>query len=176
MSKNNRNQNHQYRVFIQKNGGYLEISYEEFCRTKDTIFKGTRFISSCGILMEVSNEFYAEYYRDLRHEKYLRERSVEKEVYYHSLDTDEFSGEEILVDPDENVAEQVTDKLMREYIRNLVYSSLPSEESELIEALFFRGLTEREYADEKNVSQVAIHKRKIRILAKLKKIFENLSI
>ena len=65
-----------------------------------------------------------------------------------------------------------TDKLMTEYIRNLT-SLLPSEENELIEALFFEGKTERGYAKEKGIYHNAVHKKKIRILEKLKKILEN---
>lgn len=43
---------------------------------------------------------------------------------------------------------------------------------ELIQALFFDGLTEREYAELMGVFRNAVHKRKIRILEKLKKIME----
>ena len=43
----------------------------------------------------------------------------------------------------------------------------------IIEALFFEGKTEREYAKEKEIYHNAVHKKKIRILEKLKKILEN---
>ena len=50
---------------------------------------------------------------------------------------------------------------------------LTDDERELIEALFYYGLTEREYAAQKNVYHNAIHKKKMRILKKLKKLLEN---
>ena len=125
------------------------------------------------MLMEVDEAYYTEFYREQRREKYLRERAIEKgDIYYHSLDTEEFCGEDILVDPDENVAEQVTDKLMAEHIRYIV-SLLPSDERELIEALFFKGYSERQWSKISGIPQRTICYRKNVILQKLKKILKN---
>lgn len=49
-------------------------------------------------------------------------------------------------------------------------SMLSDLDKQLLQALFFDGLTEREYAELTGVFRNAVHKRKIRILAKLKKI------
>lgn len=130
-------------------------------------------ISLHNMLMEVDEAYYTEFYREQRREKYLRERAIEKgDIYYHSLDTEEFCGEDILVDPDENVAEQVTDKLMAEHIRYIV-SLLPSDERELIEALFFKGYSERQWSKISGIPQRTICYRKNVILQKLKKILKN---
>lgn len=51
-------------------------------------------------------------------------------------------------------------------------SSLTADEADLITALFFEGKTERQYADELGVFRNAVHKKKTRILAKIKKIIE----
>lgn len=51
-------------------------------------------------------------------------------------------------------------------------SMLSDSDKQLLQAIFFDGLTEREYADLTGVFRNAIHKRKVRILAKLKKIME----
>ena len=160
-------------VFIKENGEYIEISYKEFCEKQNTEFKDKFFISLHGMLMEVDEAYYTEFYREQRREKYLRERAIEKgDVYYNSLDTEDFCGEEILVDPDENVEEQVMDKLMAEHIRYIV-SLLPSDESELIEALFFNGYSERQWSKISGVPQKTINDRKQKILLKLKKILKN---
>ena len=45
-------------------------------------------------------------------------------------------------------------------------------DKQLLQALFFDGMTEREYAERTGVFRNAVHKRKVRILAKLKKIME----
>lgn len=47
---------------------------------------------------------------------------------------------------------------------------LPPAEQELIEALFFQGKTEREYSECRGIHYMTIHNRKVKILAKLKKM------
>lgn len=56
---------------------------------------------------------------------------------------------------------------------NQAIAKLNNEEKELINALFFEGKSERDYAKKKGVCRNAVHKRKIKILFKLKNIFEN---
>ena len=51
--------------------------------------------------------------------------------------------------------------------------SLNRSDQELVEALFFKGMSEREYAEQTGVFRNAIHKRKQRILRHLKKYLEN---
>lgn len=161
------------KVFIKENDNYIEISYQAFCEGQNNVFKDRFFISLHNMLMEVDEAYYTEFYREQRREKYLRERAIEKgDIYYDSLDTEEFNGEDILVDPDEDVAQQVTDKLMAEHVRYVV-SLLPSDERELIEALFFKGYSERQWSRISGVPQRTICYRKNVILQKLKKILKN---
>lgn len=164
--------NKQYQVFILNNGEYREISYETFCKMQNTKFKDAFFICSHGVLMEVSQEFYQEYYRDKRRERYLDELASDKHISYHSLDTNEFNGEDILIDPDEDVADQVMEKIMIEKLR-AVLPLLTKDEKDLIQAIYFEEMSERDYAQYTGVYRNAIHKKKIRILAKLKKLLEN---
>ena len=49
---------------------------------------------------------------------------------------------------------------------------LERSEMEIIQGLFYEGKTERNLAQKYGLSQVAIHKRKQRILEKLKNILE----
>ena len=160
------------KVFIKENDNYIEISYQAFCEGQNNVFKDRFFISLHNMLMEVDEAYYTEFYREQRREKYLRERAIEKgDIYYDSLDTEEFNGEDILVDPDEDVAQQVTDKLMAEYVRYVV-SLLPSDERELIEALFFKGYSERQWSKISGIPQKTINDRKNKILRELKKILK----
>lgn len=163
--------NKQYQVFILKNGEYIEISYDEFCRTQDTAFKDAFFISSCGVLMEVSQEFYKEYYRDRRRERYLDELAVEHIISYHSLDSEEFCGEDMLVDPNEDVAEIVTRKLMVEKLQK-VLPLLSEEEQLLIHRHYYEDIPETELAIMYGISQQGISKRILKIREKLKKLLE----
>lgn len=51
-------------------------------------------------------------------------------------------------------------------------SMLSDLDKQLLQALFFDGLTESEYAELTGVYRNAVHKRKVRILEKLKKFME----
>lgn len=53
-------------------------------------------------------------------------------------------------------------------------SELTEDEQKLIYALYFDNLTERDFAEMTGVYRNAVHKRKIRILTKLKNILESL--
>ena len=57
---------------------------------------------------------------------------------------------------------------------NRCISSLEENEIALIHAIFFRHLSEREYARELGISQKAVNKRKHKILAKLKNLISKL--
>ena len=161
------------KVFIKENDNYIEISYQAFCEGQNNVFKDRFFISLHNMLMEVDQAYYTEFYREQRREKYLRERAIEKgDIYYDSLDTEEFNGEDILVDPDEDVAQQVTDKLMAEHVRYVV-SLLPDDERLLIHRHYFENIPETELAKIYGVSQQAISKKMVKIRAKLKNLIEN---
>ncbi len=163
------------KVFILEDGEYIEISYEEFCQREetDTTYKDKLFIFLHGLLMEVTANDYLESHKDKRRQKYIDERSVKNgDFSYDMLTTDDFNGEEILIDDSEDIATQVIHKIMLDKLRNSILL-LSDEEQKLIREVFFEELSERTLAEKYGVSQVAIHKRKIRILDKLKKIIEN---
>jgi RNA polymerase sigma factor (sigma-70 family) len=122
--------------------------------------------------MEVTQEFYKDYYHDKYRMEYLRILDAENCISYHYLDTEEFSGEEILVDYDQDVVEQVTTKLMIEKLRS-VLPLLTDDEQALIQAIYFDEMSERDYAKKTGVYRNAIHKKKVRILEKLKNFLEN---
>lgn len=164
------------KVFIlESNGTYTEITYKEFKQLELTniAYRNKKFLPLYGVIMEVSEETYKSYYKERRRQKYIDECSKQNgEVSYDALDTDELLGEETLVDKHTDVEEQVVRKMTLEEVR-MAINRLTAEEQELIIALYVDGLTEREYAKRKGVYHNAIHKRKIRILAKLKALLEN---
>ena len=47
---------------------------------------------------------------------------------------------------------------------------LDTDEKALVQALFYEEMSEKEYAQVLGMSQPAVHKRKMKVLAKLKKI------
>ena len=72
-----------------------------------------------------------------------------------------------------DAGESVEDAVLRKIAEDELHRALEKltdEEYALVYALFFEGKTERDYAKELGVSQVAVHKKKQRILKKLKEI------
>ena len=162
------------KVFVKENNEYVEISYSELCKREatDESYNLKKFLPLHGMLMEVDEEFYEDFYRQKNRDEYLTWRTKNKDVSYQDYDTEDCSGEDMLVDPDEDIVTQVTDKLMAEHVRYVV-SLLPSDERELIEALFFKGYSERQWSRISGVPQRTICYRKNVILQKLKKILKN---
>ena len=85
------------------------------------------------------------------------ERLAEQEV--------QFAGE------DEGVEETVLRRLQYAQLHKAI-SLLPDDERELIDRLFFQNQTIREAAVEMGIYPNAVHKRKKRVLGKLRKFFE----
>lgn len=71
----------------------------------------------------------------------------------------------------ESVEETVLSRLWYEQLHKAI-SLLSDDERELVDRLFFQGQTEREAAAEMGIYRNAIHKRKNRILEKLKNFLE----
>lgn len=160
------------KIFIKKNNGYAEITCEEFCRRRSTdkIFVSKKFIPINSMLMEVSPEQYGDFYKQCRRQRYLKECAVKNgEISIDMLTTDEFCGEEILVDESGSIDDKVIENIMLEKLREC-FGMLTSEEKMLINELFVKELTEREVAARHGVSQAAVHKRKEKILNKLRKM------
>ena len=162
------------KCFILSPDGYEEITYSELCRRRDTdeTYRTKKFIPLHGMLMEVTPEQYIDFYRIRNRQRYLDRRSADNgDISIDMLTTPEFNGADILVSG-ENVAEQVANRIMLDKLRDSL-GLLTAEEMELIRDVFYNGITERDLAVKHCVSQVAIHKRKRRILEKLRKLLES---
>ena len=87
------------------------------------------------------------------------------------LTTDDFNGEDILADESEPLDEQVIRKMMTDKLKSAL-PLLAEDEQKLIREIFYEELSERTLAEKYGISQVAIHKRKVKILEKLKKMMK----
>ena len=136
------------KVFILENGLYKEITYSELKQLEqaDKSYMDKFFLPLYGMLMEVTEETYKEYYRDKRRQKYIDERSkLNGDVSYNALDTDETLGEDILADRRTDVEMQVINQMTVEQLRK-AFLLLSPDERELITAIYIQNLTEREFA------------------------------
>ena len=163
------------KVFIKENEIFIEITNEEHESRKatDEQYAKRWFIPLQGCLLEVDEQFYIEYYKEYERNRYLATLDRKNKVLsIEAFDSDDDNGVDFIVDEDEDVERQVTDKLMAEHIRYIV-SLLPSDERELIEALYFKGYSERQWSKISGIPQRTICYRKNVILQKLKKILKN---
>lgn len=160
--------------FQIKEDNYKEITYSELKQLEqaDKSYMDKFFLPLHGMLMEVTEETYRDYYRDKRRQRYIDERSrLNGDVSYNALDTDETLGEDVFADEKTDVEAEVINKMTVAELRK-AFLLLSPDERELIKILFIDGVTERKASEIYGVSQVAIHKRKNKILAKLKEFLE----
>lgn len=164
------------KIFILENGEYIEISYEELCRlTEDNnnLYADKLFLPLHGMLMEVTEDAYKDFYRDKRRQKYLKEQSEENgDISYDMLTTDEFNGEDILIDDSMDVAAEVENKIMTEKLKQAILT-LSEDEQFLIYRHYYAEISETELASLYGISQQAVSKRISKIRVKLKKLLEN---
>lgn len=161
-------------VYIIENGKYTELTYDEFRRREQIcpLYADKLFLPLYGRLMEVSKEDYAEFYRAKRRQKYLDERSADNgDFSFDSLTTDEFNGEDILVDRQLDICETIVERIMTDKLRKAV-CSLRKDEQKLITEHFYEGVSQTELAQKYGVNQSNISRKIGRILVKIKKLME----
>lgn len=157
------------KVFILEGKTYLELSYTEF-RQQRVTYQGRRFISLHGMLMEVSEDAYKAFYKDKRRQKYLNERSDDNSDFsYDMLTTDEFNGEDILVDEAADTAGEAEKNLLLDKLHTALVE-LSEEEHTLLVQYYSERMSECELSDIYRISQQAVSKRVRKILAKLKNL------
>ncbi len=128
-----------------------------------------------GVLVEVSEEVYTEYYRMDRRERYLVERDRESGVFsYHSIFAKSISAEGGISDPQAVTLEERYAQQHRLHNLNRCIGSLLRSERELIYAIFYEGLRPSEYANRIGMTKRGVNKKKKRILLKMKRIMDYL--
>ncbi len=160
--------------FILTPDGYEEITYSELCqrRDNDITYQDKKFLLLYGMLLEVTEADYIDFHRNKRREKYLKEQSAKRgDILFSSLDSDEFNGEDMLVDTEEDIAAQVADKLLKEKLHE-VLPLLPEDERKLIHEHFFLEIPQVELAKKYGKCQSNISRKITRILLKIKFLLE----
>ena len=130
------------------------------------------YVSSTPV--EVTEEVYLAYYQEDRRRRTVDEKEQRNgTVSYDELDAVELSGAARFADPTAaSVEEAAIDLIIADKLHRCI-DQLPREDRALIQALFFDGLSEREYAKDIGLSQKGINKRKRRILCKLLKMMKS---
>ena len=133
--------------------------------------------------VEVPEDVFNAYAQADRRERYLlEEQSVGRVLSLEQMAEDDllpnYVGAEAAPSAEEEVLkrEQVRTLAEAKQILLLAMLTLNDADRELISALFFDGVSTREYAGRIGVTQRAVIKRRDRILRDLKKYFENFSM
>lgn len=122
-----------------------------------------------GKLVEVTPEVYYAYFRMERQERGQEEKKQRNEVMsYDALGDGDVVGMESIADlTSRSMEEAVMSREIHEKLHHAV-DALPKAERELIRAIYFDGLTTREYAKLSGISQTGVSYRLRKILSKLK--------
>lgn len=162
------------KVFILENGVYQEHTYQELCqkRENDGSFAKRHFIPLQGMLLEVSQEIYAEFYREKERDRYLRKLDRENGLFsIDSLEKPDDNGMEYFKDSVDVTAE-VINKIQLDKLRECI-SLLSSEEQRLIYQHYYDEISETNLSREYGISQQAVSKRLKRIRKKLRNLMES---
>ena len=125
--------------------------------------------------VDVSEKVYKGYWQETNRENYLNRLDKEKKLGYFSefiSDRADRSMEERLIDKAVDLEKLVAVKMQIEAL-NKALDKLSPEEREIIQALFFDEIPQRELAKTLNISQGAVFRRKEKTLEKLKVFLED---
>lgn len=122
-----------------------------------------------GKLVDVTPEVYYAYYRMERQERGQEEKKQKHDVVsYDALDNGETVGIEAVQDlSGSSMEEAAMTREIHERLHRAV-EALPKAERELIQAIFFDGMTTHEYARLSGLSQTGVSYRLRKTLSKLK--------
>lgn len=160
------------KVFIIKDGGYQELTYEAYCALceSDSSYKDKRFLPLHGMLMEVTEDDYKAFYKARRRQKYLVEQSQDnQDISIDMLATEEFKNKEVLLDTDQDVAEQVVNRILLDKLR-AVLPLLDKDDQELIYLHFFLNIPQTKIGRMFGLEQSSISRRINKILQKIKNL------
>lgn len=126
-----------------------------------------------GEMVTVSEKVYRGFYKEKNHEDYLAKKDKNQNIVsYNALDNEVRTGESIMPDL---VTSSLEDQLLaNELVAQLhrCLAMLPRAERQLIDAIYFDGKSETEYAAELKMSQPGVSRRRKKILSKLRNLLE----
>ena len=160
------------KVFIIKDGGYQELTYEAYCALceSDSSYEDKRFLPLHGMLMEVTEDDYKAFYKARRRQKYLVEQSQDnKDISIDMLATEEFKDREILLDAGQDVADQVVNRILLDKLR-AVLPLLDKDDQELIYLHFFLNIPQTKIGRMFGLEQSSLSRRINKILQKIKNL------
>lgn len=164
-------------IRIEK-GKFEEITYKELEKRRKTTkeYNNKKFVPVQGMLLEVTEVEYKNFYRDVERQKYVTRES--KRFIFSSInemakdnEDNEVRGTDILPDENVDIDFEVSRRIEVEQLNNALLQ-LNDDEYKLIKALFFEQKTLREYGKVVGKHYTTIYSNRDKILEKLKKFLE----
>ena len=155
--------------------GYKEVSAEFVKNYIKSFPEGERtyFINLGYAVMETTEESYYDFYKDVNRNETLKRLDAKNGlVSYSALDTNEFNGADIIEDPSAPLEDRILHSQMIEKLLEAI-ALLSDEDKELVEMLYFDGMSEREITRLTGVARTTINYRRKRILKKLSSFLKN---
>lgn len=123
--------------------------------------------------VNVSEEVYREYWKSIEHERYLTKQIRNTWVYLdHLFDEYESNTLEIKLLEDLDPTRNEALKMERYEALYKAINTLSEDEKDLIIALYFKDMTDKEYANLIGFNQSSITRKKAKILRKLKELLD----
>ena len=122
----------------------------------------------------VSEEVYKTYQQMKRQERTQSEKDARNGlISYEMFTTETIQGEDLLCDPLQPSVEETAISDVMCYKLYMCLDKLSPEEREIINRIYFLGYSLRQLSAETGVPYMTIQHRKVKILAKLKKLMES---
>ena len=125
--------------------------------------------------VDVAEEIYKEYWSETNRENYLKRVDRQNKLSYFSelaIEEKDRAFEERVADKTIDIEKLVAVKMQIEAL-NRALDNLSPDEREIIQALFFDEVPQRDLAKRLNISQGAVFRRKEKTLKKLKIFLED---
>ena len=149
------------KVYIKESGGYVELSYMDFCRRRQTdqSYMDKLFIPVQGCLLEVVREQYTDFYRDKERWRYLKK-----------LDTNhKLLSLEGFTDSEGNVIDFIVDEAV-DVAETIVHAVMVDRRTLQIVLLKMQGYSTKEIAPLVHLTAGSIYARLNHLRKKLGKI------
>ena len=149
------------KVYIKESGGYVELSYMDFCRCRqaDQSYMDKLFIPVQGCLLEVVWEQYANFYKEKERWRYLKK-----------LDTNhKLLSLEGFTDSEGNVIDFIVDEAV-DVAETIVHAVMVDRRTLQIVLLKMQGYSTKEIAPLVHLTAGAIYARLNHLRKKLRKI------
>ena len=129
------------------------------------------YIKVQGELVEVSKDVYLTYFRMERKARVVIEKDQRNgTVLFSDLDMEELLVDEMFQDRDAVSVEEIAVGIVMNEKLHQCLQALSHQERNMIYALYFEGLCERQLSDRTGIHFMTIHARKIRTLQKLRNL------